>query len=380
MNAALLILGLAVPAAADTVTLDNGRTLEGTVKSETASEVVLDFGSGETILPRDRIRSIEKGKAKRRAVDAAGAESAPAVTDASYYFLQDKYVPAKQKRLAKAFEDLLDLREDAENARQEIDAWEEEASEAERDLAGIQERVRETNEALRRADKTDVARYNEAVARVNEAVAEFREKHLLIESNADATKEAEGRIEAYGAAYAKLKSAHRAAWRRAGKNAPRREKRFLEAMGEKLAGYAKEFHDVTVPAKRSGGTTLVPAALRATPDGNPVRGTFVVDTGASMLTLGPKLAKRLRVDGKRLPKVRVVLADGEEVEAQYLTLYSVNVGKAEALRVPAVILPRAPGKGIDGLLGMSFLRHFTLHIDGKTGTMRLRAFKPSKRR
>ena len=87
-------------------------------------------------------------------------------------------------------------------------------------------------------------------------------------------------------------------------------------------------------------------------------GTFVVDTGASYVTLSAEYAARLKLSS---PAATVLISTAGGVRSgQLLTLDSVRVQDLEATRVPAVILSEI-GPGIDGLLGLSFLGRFDLH-------------------
>ncbi len=90
-------------------------------------------------------------------------------------------------------------------------------------------------------------------------------------------------------------------------------------------------------------------------------GSFVVDTGASYLTLPRALAERLGLDLANAPKGKFATANGVR-EAQLVVVPAVTVGGLKAERVAAAVVDDLPG--IDGLLGMSFLARFDLRQSG----------------
>jgi aspartyl protease family protein len=120
-----------------------------------------------------------------------------------------------------------------------------------------------------------------------------------------------------------------------------------------------------------GGNTVVPVRVNGRADGR-----FIVDTGASVVTMSEDFARRAGIgDGERTT-AEAMLADGRKVTASAVLLSSVQTGEARGERIAAVILPGPPAPGLDGLLGMSFLGRFVMHLDGAAGRLTLREFKP----
>ena len=148
---------------------------------------------------------------------------------------------------------------------------------------------------------------------------------------------------------------------------------FYQRLGEELNTLTSEFSDSVIQSRQEGGATLVTAVLNGS-----VAGTFVLDTGAVVVSLSESLAARLGVDVSALPPSVVRVADGRQVDAHALLLKSVKVGAAVVDNVSAVVLPDQGGGGPDGLLGMSFLRHFVIRIDGATGNLILRRLDPGR--
>ena len=107
------------------------------------------------------------------------------------------------------------------------------------------------------------------------------------------------------------------------------------------------------------------------------RGRFLLDTGASYVTLSPTIAQNLKLNySPDAASVPLTLANGATTKGQVVVLKSVAIGDASANNVVAMILPESPGDGLDGLLGMSFLRQFFIHIDPNSDTLILKKFNP----
>ncbi len=92
-------------------------------------------------------------------------------------------------------------------------------------------------------------------------------------------------------------------------------------------------------------------------------GTFLIDTGASMVVLGRHVAQKLQLDLNGAPVLLFQTANGVR-EGQAVVLDNVAVNGLRTSHVPASI---SDGLGdVDGLLGMSFLTRFELWQDGAT--------------
>jgi aspartyl protease family protein len=108
---------------------------------------------------------------------------------------------------------------------------------------------------------------------------------------------------------------------------------------------------------------------------NGQRGVFLLDTGASYVTLKQSFARRagITVDAGRV--VRLKTANGV-TSAQRGVADSIQIRDARARDVSVVVQPdsqAAYGDRVDGLLGMSFLARFNVSIDGARVTLRPRA-------
>ncbi len=88
---------------------------------------------------------------------------------------------------------------------------------------------------------------------------------------------------------------------------------------------------------------------------------FVVDTGASYVTMSPQQAKALRLDYSNARKIMMSTANGKST-AYVFTVKSVRIGGIELHNVEAAVMNNLSSSKI--LLGMSFLNQ----VDMKHGT------------
>jgi clan AA aspartic protease (TIGR02281 family) len=97
---------------------------------------------------------------------------------------------------------------------------------------------------------------------------------------------------------------------------------------------------------------------------------FIVDTGASMVTIPRSTAEYLglAVDDRN-PMRRVVTAGGVRY-APEVTLYSITIGGWEVNDVQALVLD-IPGQPDLGLLGLNYLQNFRMDVDTERGTLLL---------
>jgi clan AA aspartic protease (TIGR02281 family) len=126
----------------------------------------------------------------------------------------------------------------------------------------------------------------------------------------------------------------------------------LAAEGDCTLSYARG--TARVPLRSNGVSTI-----KVEVDG--VEGTFVVDTGASFMTLSRRFAGQAKPQMLTTGSVRMQTANGT-FSATLATLNSVKLAGLSASAVPAIVASNSLGDNIDGLLGMSFLSRFTIII------------------
>ena len=101
---------------------------------------------------------------------------------------------------------------------------------------------------------------------------------------------------------------------------------------------------------------------------NGVAVRFLVDTGATMISLGASDARRVGVDFNRGQKGMTQTANGQSVVSK-VQLDTVRIGDVTLHNVDAVIHPTEMPVA---LLGMSFLNRMEMQRDGSTMTLKRR--------
>jgi len=95
---------------------------------------------------------------------------------------------------------------------------------------------------------------------------------------------------------------------------------------------------------------------------------FVVDTGATNISIPGKLAKEMNLTAGFPQKTRTANGD---ITVYKVLLDSVKLGAIELRNIPAHINPSMEGKAV--LLGMSFLKHLEMVQKNQLLTLRLEA-------
>ena len=133
---------------------------------------------------------------------------------------------------------------------------------------------------------------------------------------------------------------------------------------------SKEFQKETYPL-RGQNVVMVKAEI------NGVRGLFILDTGASYLTLRSSFADRAKIPQSDT-EISMITANGP-AKARLSKADKVMLGKLEATNVPVAVQKvdeKSYGVGVDGLLGMSFLSRFEIQMSG--GSIEVRTRRPKK--
>jgi len=119
----------------------------------------------------------------------------------------------------------------------------------------------------------------------------------------------------------------------------------------------------SVRLQRKAGNWFVDAIINDTQ-----RATFLVDTGATTCAITPALADALGI--QRDPESAPVLIHGVtgSTYASVVIIPSIRVGDVETQNVRAVIMPL---RGMQGILGNTFLARYTTTIDPVQGILTL---------
>jgi len=126
--------------------------------------------------------------------------------------------------------------------------------------------------------------------------------------------------------------------------------------------------DITVPLTKNGGSFVVHVMLNQERSAQ-----LIVDTGASMTVLSTQVAIDLGILGTTDNELLTVNTAGGSVQVNMNYLSSITVGTAQATNVAVALhdLPDIP-EHIEGLLGMSFLKHFLVTLDAEHARLILR--------
>lgn len=112
-------------------------------------------------------------------------------------------------------------------------------------------------------------------------------------------------------------------------------------------------------------------------DINGVKGLFIIDTGASYVSVKSQFADRARIAYANGADITLSTANGM-AKAKLAKADAVTLGKLNARGVPVVVQntdSKSYGAGVDGLLGMSFLSRFEVQMAGGFIELRSRRWK-----
>jgi aspartyl protease family protein len=132
---------------------------------------------------------------------------------------------------------------------------------------------------------------------------------------------------------------------------------FYEALNQRSKGIAQvvneEGHVMVVLQRERSGHYLAEGKI----NGLPV--VFLIDTGATDVAIAEKTARAIGLEFG--PRIQIMTAAGP-ARAWATRLDRVSLGSLELNNVRATI---TPGLGGEALLGMSFLKHFSLRQEGE---------------
>lgn len=343
-------------ASAERICLRNGGELIGNILEENAAEVVIDMSVGRLTINRDEIASIEALEGEESAdfeneMERRAIESGAAVPDGEEK-LGGLFVKAKEHRGK-----VEGLKSRHKDARGEID-------EIEKRIRALYSLLREESATLKSIDPgKKIAEYNAAVAEINRVQADIEEARGKLERLGERykalSKELSAAVSIYSKTLDSLYSLYKTRQAKYGDSAGGDEGAFYEVIGENIEEMKADFKREMVECEASEGQITVEAYIN-----EHTYTRLVLDTGASLVVISEGLARQLNIDPEGIEdEMEVLVADGSVVKAKPILLASVKVEGAEARNVSAVIIKDPGTEGAEGLLGMSFLEHFTIHID-----------------
>lgn len=346
----------------DTIYLRNGKTLEGIILRQSEKEMVVDIGFGTTTLvPGDVLKIVKATAAQTEQLKEKWRQD---------YFDHDLFVPAGCKDLMAEYRELERFRSMAVSENRRINTIADRYRNADEELQRKEAQYLETAALLKNASpEADRYRYNRLVVESNKLHSELtilRNDKKTIENE---LQQGTGAISDYLQALSKFEKAISAAMARQ-KGASEQMDDFLRRLRKKLKDFQKDFRETAIQIPASGGRSIVlPVSIN-----NRIIGKFLMDTGASLVSLSAAFARRAGIALHDIEPVEAVLADGRSVPAKPVTLQSVKVGDESVENVKGLVMDNPPYPGIDGLLGMSYLGNFLFYVDGNSKKLVLKRF------
>ncbi|MEL6977841.1 MAG: aspartyl protease family protein [Pseudomonadota bacterium] len=130
-----------------------------------------------------------------------------------------------------------------------------------------------------------------------------------------------------------------------------------------IRGTANAATGTLAALRRSQSCRKASASHRCASNG--VEGRFVINTGASVVSVDRAAAERAALEADQEREVIMQTANGAAT-ATMNSIKQVALGAAAAENVAAAVVLSAPiGEDIDGRLGMSFLARFTVDGDAR---------------
>ena len=367
--AIVLVAGHAAPLLGDTILLKNGRTMDGIITKETDTAIVLDVGVGGVTLKKSQIKSITKSDAAAKAKIAEDWKK--------HFFAHGKYAPKGFEDLSASFNGLEKQRQGAIEAGKNALQLKAGVAHAEADIKSMaKEYVALSGQllGLPPLDKNsaeNVEAYNAIVGRKNSLASTITLKEDALKRTGEQIESEMKKTADYMQALARFRRVY--AERVAKTTIATNDATFFAEIDARLKGYSAEMRQFDIAYEDEGNSMIVNVRINDT-----ATGRFVVDTGASVVSLSRALASRLSLEVASDRAVQVTVADGRNVSAYPVILDSVQTGDARAQNIPAVILDSEPSPGVDGLLGLTFLREFDFHYDAKGHRLELTEFQPGK--
>jgi clan AA aspartic protease (TIGR02281 family) len=142
-----------------------------------------------------------------------------------------------------------------------------------------------------------------------------------------------------------------------------------ERQGDCVA--SSEAHNERFPLRGQTNVVTVKAEI------NGVKGSFILDTGASYVSVRSGFAERAKIPQVGTSEITLMTANGG-AKAKLSRADKIKLGSLQATGIPIAIQngdDKGYGPGVDGLLGMSFLSRFEVQFAGNFVEVRTRQAK-----
>lgn len=349
---------------ADILFLKNGQQIEGIIEKEDGEEIILDVGFGTIALKKAEVLRTEQS-------DAYGRE-AIVEQQQSEYFETGRWVPKGAEELFRRFKEIRNDRDNALRAKIKKEDFFRKQTKLESEIASLKQKYSPLAEDLKTVyPKKAAYRHNKLVKEMNLLTATIQAHYADVETLDKQIAEVDIKIHRYLGVYRDFKQYAQEKIRELRKGeTEEKDRAFYDGIEHSLKEMEGDFLQETVTSHHRGSNLIVNAILN-----DKVTVSLIVDTGASLTVLSQEVAKQLGIGPKSaLGEIDTVVADGRVVKAQAILLDSITVGKARVERSMAAVLPSSEFK-VDGLLGMSFLKHFVVQVDAKNDLLILERLK-----
>ena len=377
----LVAASLTLRAGADTVKLKKGGNLTGVIRQEDDASITLQIGMGTMKIQKSEIESFRKADEKendvleasfRRTAIERGSFVPPGLDEMDQKL---KAIPGKNVAAAK----------------RRLDSWIQKLDDNSDKIKSLKSDFEKKNkQILGMSSGVDVPRYNGLVAENNTTGAKISdlwgERHKMGPKLLEYQSAYGKAITSYGDGIGDfglyLDKTSEALKKR---GITDDESLYLETVKKSLADLRKSLNadtaafeaakaplaelqkslsaDTVAVSKGMHGIT-VKAVLN-----DKVECLLLIDTGATVLAITKTVADKLDIDPSDSREGKFSLADGSIIKSKVVKIKSVRVGDSTVYNVAAGVTDKPTEPGVDGLLGMSFLKNFKFNLDADNGVL-----------
>ena len=355
---------VASSAQADILYLKNGQQIDGIVEREDENEVIVDVGFGTVTFKKTEVLKVDRSDVRERAAIVEQQQTE--------YFETGRWVPKGAQELFQRFKEIRADRDSAFRAKAKKESLIKKETNLESELASLKQKYSPLAEELKTVyPKKATYRHNKLVKEMNVLTATIQAHYAQSETLNKQIADSDQKIHQYLSAYRDFQRYAQERIPELRKElAEEKDRTFYEGIERAIKEMDEDFLQETITSRHEGSGLIVNATLN-----DKVTVSLIVDTGASLTVLSQDVAKKLGIGPKAaLGEIDAVVVDGRVVKAQAVLLESITVGKARVERSMAAILPSSEMK-VDGLLGMSFLKHFVVQVDAKNDLLILERLK-----
>ncbi len=350
-------LFLCYPSLGDIIYFKNGGTVEGVVKEENATSIIIDLGVGTMTVRKDEVENVERASYEENARLEANRLNEE--------ISRGEWAPLGCEEIRLAYINAKETKESLRKQKSRSIASKEEISQKEEMIASLLKMLDKKSKELKMIDADKrIKEYNAVVAEINSLSADLNKGNSALKGLYSEEKEINAALmqkaNKYRTVFQELKDLLAKKGNvESGYEISNEELAFLEEMNEKLREMESDFKKDIVNYAAEDNQIIVDALIN-----DITLARLVVDTGASIIVISKNVGARLGITDEAIDAdIEIIMANGTSVSAKPVTLKSVKVGNAEVRNVQAAILEGNVIGGADGLLGMSFLSSFVVSVD-----------------